>query len=356
TRLKDGSYAVRNTDAHAWTEVYFPTLGWIRFEPTPAGQGTANPPNYMIPASSRGQSGSAPPVLPATSPSSGATTPSGPVLGHSRQLTGEEAAPTVTAGRARTPWTAVALAVIAAIVLASGLIAVIVPGFAPAQRVPGPRSGRTAGGRRRRGPRLPAAAALTAAAALVALSLYRLLSRTSGLNLRAGWATVGIAFGAAAVLVLTAPAALRLIRRRWRWARADDDASRAHAAWRELHDDLGDYGVAIRPSEPPRALAARITTGLPEPAADAVRRLALAEERACYAARPAESRYLGRDAATARRGLAATAGRGLRWRAALFPASVLIALADTAVRVPEHAAALRPRHRAHDRARDSAAR
>ena len=36
TRLKNGSYEVRNTDAHAWTEVYFPTFGWMRFEPTPA--------------------------------------------------------------------------------------------------------------------------------------------------------------------------------------------------------------------------------------------------------------------------------------------------------------------------------
>ena len=34
TRQKDGSYVVRNTDSHAWTEVYFPSLGWIRFEPT----------------------------------------------------------------------------------------------------------------------------------------------------------------------------------------------------------------------------------------------------------------------------------------------------------------------------------
>ena len=38
TRQNDGSYQVRNMDAHAWTEVYFPTLGWIRFEPTPAGR------------------------------------------------------------------------------------------------------------------------------------------------------------------------------------------------------------------------------------------------------------------------------------------------------------------------------
>ena len=82
------------------------------------------------------------------------------------------------------------------------------------------------------------------------------------------------------------PAAFRLTTRRWRWMRARDDTSRAHAAWRDFHDDLADYGVTSRPSEPPRTLAARITTTLPQPAAAAVTRLALAEERASYAARP----------------------------------------------------------------------
>ena len=128
-----------------------------------------------------------------------------------------------------------------------------------------------------------------AAAALVALALYRLMARTTGLNLGVGWATVGIAFGATAAVALITPAVFRLVLRRWRWMRADDDAGRAHAAWREFHDDLADFGVTSRPSEPPRTLAARVTTTLPEPAAAAVTRLALAEERASYAARPAES-------------------------------------------------------------------
>ncbi len=45
---KGGSYVVKTTDAHAWTEVYFPTFGWIRFEPTPSGSGgTASRPDYM---------------------------------------------------------------------------------------------------------------------------------------------------------------------------------------------------------------------------------------------------------------------------------------------------------------------
>ncbi|MBS1891901.1 MAG: transglutaminase domain-containing protein, partial [Actinobacteria bacterium] len=29
------TYAVRDEDAHAWIEVYFPTIGWVPFNPTP---------------------------------------------------------------------------------------------------------------------------------------------------------------------------------------------------------------------------------------------------------------------------------------------------------------------------------
>jgi hypothetical protein len=136
------------------------------------------------------------------------------------------------------------------------------------------------------------------------------------------------------------PGTARVVLRRWRWMRATDDVSRAHAAWRELRDDLADLGVGYRPSEPPRTLASRVTAGLPEPAAAAVRRLALAEERARYAARPAESQTLRRDGITARRGIASGARRGTRWRALIFPTSLMTAVADAVARVTERMAAL----------------
>ena len=44
------------------------------------------------------------------------------------------------------------------------------------------------------------------------------------------------------------------------------------------------------------------------------------------------------DGATARRALAATAGPSARWRARIFPASVITALADTTTRLPDHLA------------------
>jgi len=128
--------------------------------------------------------------------------------------------------------------------------------------------------------------------------------------------------------------------RRWRWLRAGDDASRAHAAWREFRDDLHDLGVGYASSEPPRTLADRITAGLSEPTGEAVRRLALAEERASYAARPSGSANLRKDAAAARRGIAASVRRGSRWRARIFPSSVMTAVADGATRIPDRLTAL----------------
>jgi transglutaminase-like putative cysteine protease len=251
TRLPNGSYAVKNTDAHAWTEVYFPTFGWIRFEPTPGGVGgTAAPPSYMT--SSTG----APPI-----PAGAA--PINPVTG----------APTGTGGRQS----------------ASSAI------------VSQPRSGHSGPSR-----------------------------ALAGGPAGTPWAALALAVIAAIALVT--PAAARVTLRRWRWMRATDDASRARAAWREFLDDLADYGVGARPGEPPRRLAGRITAGLPESAGAAIWRLALAEERARFAACPSGSQHLRRDSAAARRSLASRARRGARWRARIFPASVMTALPTAANR------------------------
>jgi len=51
----DDTWVVRTSDAHAWPELYFKGVGWLRFEPTPsgssgqAGQATASAPAYSIP-------------------------------------------------------------------------------------------------------------------------------------------------------------------------------------------------------------------------------------------------------------------------------------------------------------------
>ena len=36
--IDDNTYEVRGMNAHAWVEVYFPEVGWVRFDPTPGGE------------------------------------------------------------------------------------------------------------------------------------------------------------------------------------------------------------------------------------------------------------------------------------------------------------------------------
>ena len=246
---KDGSHVVKTTDAHAWTEVYFPTFGWIRFEATPGeqgGGGTASRPDYMDAPTKTTTIGSSDPIIEATA-GSGSLWP----RSHANRPTPK---PPQQAGQ---------------------------PGTGP--------HGHPAG-----------------------------TSQTAG---------TALAVAAAIALAVIAPAALRDARRRWRWMRANGDAARAHVAWREFRDDLTDFGFRGRPSEPPRTLADRVSGTLPEPARAAVRRLARAEERARYAACPPAPEDLRRDGTTARRGLAATARRSVRWRARVLPASLLVSTA-----------------------------
>lgn len=47
-RAEDGTYVVTGKLAHAWPELYFDGLGWVRFEPTPATQ-TGPPPSWADP-------------------------------------------------------------------------------------------------------------------------------------------------------------------------------------------------------------------------------------------------------------------------------------------------------------------
>ena len=336
THVSGKTYVVKTDDAHVWAQVYFSGYGWINFEATPSGgDGTAQASSFQ---SGAGTGITAPPGIAGSTGSSAGPTKAQPTAGgQANKLVGgaggSGAGQSGKSGGA--PWAAVVLAILAAIALACGVIAIVAP---PAHRVLSAHA--PDGARRRRPVSLTSLALVVATAAIVALALYRLLARTSGLNLGAGWATVGIAFGAAGVLVFVAPGVIRLGARRWRWLRAGDDAHRAHIAWREFRDDLHDLGMGYAPSEPPRTLADRITAGLPEPSREAVRRLALAEERASYAARPSGSANLKRDLATARRGIASSVRRSSRWRARIFPASVMTAVADGAARVPDRVATL----------------
>ena len=128
------------------------------------------------------------------------------------------------------------------------------------------------------------------------------------------------------VVMLIAPATTRALGRRWRWWRAHDDVSRAHVAWHELRNDLTDYRIAYRASESPRALSRRIikSLGLAGAERDALGRIALAEERASYAASPADSARLKADEALVRGAVARSCPASGRFLAIVAPPSALI--------------------------------
>ncbi|MBV9384542.1 MAG: transglutaminase domain-containing protein [Streptosporangiaceae bacterium] len=264
THTSGSTWVVKTSDAHAWPELYFQGAGWIRFEPTPAGvdgQGTATPPTYTIPAS-----------------------PSGPP-GSTQAGNGGTVSPPVNS--------------------AHGL-----PGGGRLYVPPDSSAGKPPASLARPDQALP-------------------------------WIDASFALLALLALAVTVPAAARrLIRRhRWRLATAahsagivgvaytseSTDVAAARAAWRELCDDLTDFRVGYLPSESPRALASRIAADLhfALEVSGALNRVALAAERAQYSARPCPSAALRRDCAVLRHAIAAAVPRRARWRARIFPASVL---------------------------------
>jgi transglutaminase-like putative cysteine protease len=237
-----GTWKVTTADAHAWPELYFTGLGWIRFEPTPGGaDGTATTPQYATPPSV----GVSPTTAPSTRPGSG-------IRGFHSDL--------------------------------------------DHLHNPGP-NGRGGSGAR-------------ATAARHGLTLW-----------------IPLIVAAVIVAALLTPPATRSVVRRRR-LRAAGDAELAHAIWREVRDGLADYRLTARPSESPRATAARVAALLQlDPATGgALGRIVCAEERASYATAPLPSPTLRADCATVRRALSRQATGPERWRARMVPASVLAPL------------------------------
>ncbi|HTZ90799.1 MAG TPA: transglutaminaseTgpA domain-containing protein [Streptosporangiaceae bacterium] len=148
---------------------------------------------------------------------------------------------------------------------------------------------------------------------------------------------LAVAVPVALFLLLAWPALTRLLTRRRRWLTASGDAGMARAAWRELTDDLADYGLDGTPGETPRAVARRVVieARLDGTAAQAVRRLAAAEERARYSRLPDPAAGLKDAVLTVRRAVAASVPRRQRVAARLLPSSTLLAARRLAQRGSE---------------------
>jgi hypothetical protein len=154
-----------------------------------------------------------------------------------------------------------------------------------------------------------------------------------------------VAIVLAVLLLLLLPAVVRLaIRRRRLHAAAGADAGvAARAAWDEVVGSAADYGVPVPSSETPRGLARRLDRDLTldTDASRGLRLVALAEERARYAARAGVDGDLPAAVRAVRRGLRGDAGRRRRWRAALLPPStVRAARTGSAVRAETASTAL----------------
>jgi len=136
----------------------------------------------------------------------------------------------------------------------------------------------------------------------------------------------GLGLALLAAGVVSVPAGLRALQRRRRIA-----TGTAGALWDELTATARDTGVRLEPAWTPRQLARELGTVLGRSAtsgagADAVLRLALAEETASYGPATAQQRVhpdLAGALETARRGLLGALPRRARLRARLWPASLM---------------------------------
>ncbi|MDG4765317.1 DUF3488 and transglutaminase-like domain-containing protein [Solwaraspora sp. WMMD406] len=268
SRQLENTYTLTNLNLHAWTEVYFDGLGWVPFDPTPAASVPGSVRSDWAPdvdAPEATDPTVAPSVAPGAVPSAGPLPDAGP--GNIDE--GDEGAG--ASGSASSgptwPWWTLAGAIVLIALLALPAL-------------------HRASVRRRR------------------------LARTSGTP---GPRIAADGDAAGPVMVVTG-------------GDVDHAREHAHAAWTELIDTMVDLRVVVDRSETPRATAARLAASeaVRDTAADAVRLLGQAEERARYAREPMPGAPLVDALRRTRQALSAGASRRTRIVARLLPPSVLL--------------------------------
>jgi transglutaminase-like putative cysteine protease len=117
----DKRWQVTWHDAHAWPELWFPQIGWMRFEPTPPGQGGlgAGLPPYANPKTVLSSGGHAGDHVP--KPPHGAIDPNANLAGAGRGGVGAPSTPVSSQPFNWTPWVLLAVAVTALLLLMPAL-------------------------------------------------------------------------------------------------------------------------------------------------------------------------------------------------------------------------------------------
>lgn len=110
----DGDYEITGSDAHAWPELYFPGVGWVRFEPTPAVQ-TGAPPSWSNPSTASAPAASTAPT--AAAPSAAASASAAAAASASASAAAQAAGARQSTGRIEA-----GLITVLALLLVSGII------------------------------------------------------------------------------------------------------------------------------------------------------------------------------------------------------------------------------------------